>query len=49
MENNICQVSLEASRLESFTQVRSLRKGVNGVDLRIPGMITQDGLDIGKH
>ena len=42
MENNICQVSLEASHLESFTQVRSLRKDVNGVDLRIPGMITQD-------
>ena len=38
-----------SSKLGSFTQVRSLRKDVNGVDLRIPGMITQDGLDIGKH
>ena len=49
MENNTCQVSLEASRLVSSTQVRNRRKDVNGVDLRIPGMIIQDGLDIGKH
>lgn len=50
MENNTCQVSLEASRLVSSTQGKKPgRKDVNGVDLRIPGMIIQDGLDIGKH